>query len=196
MIPKTSTNWNIPVCVCLNHICALFLSCHSNNFSRACSVIIYGCPWIHARYFWFLSLWQNTFMMVICEYLGVDDGCYKDWSLDFLVARKVCKFQMLQMCLVDSTLMVIRYNSMELTILFFFLRFWKLKSSQGFLILWFLKVEAFMLMEKVGVFLFILWTRLDFFVVWEWGSFSEMVVVIYSWSSSHRQTPNHLPVRY
>ena len=27
--------------------------------------------------------------MVVLLLLGVDDGCYKDWSLDLLVARKV-----------------------------------------------------------------------------------------------------------
>lgn len=72
-------------------------------------------------------------MIEILKYLGVDDGCYEDWSHDLLVARKVCKFLMLQMCLVDSTLLVTKYTrAIELSIMFFLFRFWQLKRSQGF----------------------------------------------------------------
>lgn len=65
-LPRTSTKRNIPVRICSNHMHALVLSCHSNNVWKLYSVI-YGFPWIDARYFWFISLWQNTFIMVIFE---------------------------------------------------------------------------------------------------------------------------------
>lgn len=76
------------------------------------------------------------------------------------------------------------------------IRFWQLKRFLGFPNLWFLKVEAFMLLEKVnthllfsGISFFIVWMPTSFSMTWERYISRQMIV----WTL--KQTWNNLHIR-
>ena len=72
------------------------------------------------------------------EFLGYDDGCYNDWSLDLLVARKVSVVKRF-MILIDSINMYFFLLSKVILVfvtvdhyLCFVVRYWTLRRFLGF----------------------------------------------------------------
>ena len=92
--------------------------------------------WLLGLCCWCFNWW--TFI----QCLGLEDGCYSDWSLDALVKKKVRLF--ISVLAVVVTYWFWYYHHM-------FSRFWKLRGFLDFHNLWCLKVEASMWMEKVRV---------------------------------------------
>lgn len=76
-------------------------------------------------------------MEFFLEFLGYDDGCYNDWSLDLLVAKKVSGVKWI-IILIACNVYIFSLSKVILVFvtadhyLCFVVRFWKLRGFPGF----------------------------------------------------------------
>jgi len=80
--------------------------------------------------------------------LGLEDGCYSDWSLDLLVAKKVWNVPHFSYLYIYY---LFGHANCFTDFVFMFARFWELRRFLYFRIQLCLKVEVSMWMEKVRV---------------------------------------------